>query len=133
MGTQLANVKKVTALDRQGPLRSTHPIVNEALGHSKREGAMNLDKPKHLLTPDELDQVVNNLAGAKRYGDPRKVWVEDGHVFVEGHDGGIVSLTPAVAIKMGRMLSEAGAASLINNVMDDSAQKISITEFDPPG
>ena len=93
---------------------------------------MDLDKPRNLLTSDELDQVVSDLASAKEYGDPRNVWVEDGHVFVEGHDGKIVSLTPAVAIKMGRMLSEAGAASLINTVMDESAKKISPTEFDPP-
>ncbi|MES3099274.1 hypothetical protein [Sphingomonas faeni] len=84
---------------------------------------MDLDKPRNLLNANEIDQVISNLAGAKRYGDPRQVWVEDGHVFVEGHDGEIVSMTPAVAIKMGRMLGEAGAASLINNVMDESAKK----------
>lgn len=84
---------------------------------------MDLDKPKNLLTSDEIGQVTNHLAVAKDYGDPRQVWVEDGHVFVEGHDGEIVSMTPAVAIKMGRILGEAGAASLINHVMDESAQK----------
>ncbi len=84
---------------------------------------MDLDKPRNLLNANEIDQVISNLADAKRYGDPRQVWVEDGHVFVEGHDGEIVSMTPAVAIKMGRMLGEAGAASLINNVMDESAKK----------
>ncbi|MBC3941938.1 hypothetical protein [Sphingomonas albertensis] len=84
---------------------------------------MDLDKPKNLLNADEIDQVINHLAGAKKYGDPRQVWVEDGHVFVEGHDGEIVSMTPAVAIKMGRLLGEAGAASLINNVMDERADK----------
>ncbi len=31
-------------------------------------------------------------------------------------------MTPAVAIKMGWMLGEAGAASLVNNVMDESAK-----------
>jgi hypothetical protein len=84
---------------------------------------MNLDRPRNLLSSDEIDQVTNNLAGAKKYGDPRQVWVEDGHVFIEGHDGEIIAMTPAVAIKMGRMLGEAGAASLINNVMDESAKK----------
>ncbi|MEG8015290.1 hypothetical protein [Sphingomonas sp. 22R3R2A-7] len=84
---------------------------------------MDLDKPKSLLNSEEIDQVANHLASAKEYGDPRQVWVEDGHVFVEGHDGEIVSMAPAVAIKMGRMLGEAGAASLINNVMDESAKK----------
>lgn len=84
---------------------------------------MDLDKPRNLLNSDEIDQVICHLASAVKYGDPRQVWVEDGHVFVEGHDGEIVSMTPAVAIKMGRMLGEAGAASLINNVMDESARK----------
>lgn len=84
---------------------------------------MDLDKPITLPNAYEIDQVISNLAHAKQYGDPRQVWVEDGHVFVEGHDGEIVSMTPAVAIKMGRMLGEAGAASLINNVMDESAKK----------
>ncbi|WP_156348298.1 MULTISPECIES: hypothetical protein [unclassified Sphingomonas] len=84
---------------------------------------MDLDKPRNLLNSDELHQVMNHLASAKKYGDPRQVWVEDGHVFVEGHDGEIVSMTPAVAIKMGRMLGEAGAASLINSVMDESTDR----------
>ena len=84
---------------------------------------MDLNKPKYLLNSDEIDQVITHLAGAKKYGDPRQVWVEDGHVFVEGYDGEIVSMTPTVAIKMGRMLGEAGAASLINQVMDENAQK----------
>ena len=82
---------------------------------------MNLDKPKHLLTSSERGTVAANLAGSKEYGDPRQVWVEDGHVFLEGHDGEVVSMSPAVAIKMGKLLGEAGAASLINRVMADSA------------
>ena len=84
---------------------------------------MGLDKPTNLLNSDEIDLIVSHLASAKKYGDPRQVWVEDGHVFVEGHDGEIVSMTPAVAIKMGRMLGEAGAASLINKVIDENARK----------
>ena len=83
---------------------------------------MDLNKPKKLFTAEEINRHINDLANAKEYGDPRQVWVEDGHVFVEGHDGEIVSMTPAVAIKMGRMLGEAGAASLINQVMDESAK-----------
>lgn len=83
---------------------------------------MDLDKPTNLLNSDEIDQINSHLDSAKKYGDPRQVWVEDGHVFVEGHDGEIVSMTPAVAIKMGRMLGEAGAASLINQVMDMNAK-----------
>ncbi len=81
---------------------------------------MNLDKPMKSLTPAEQEQAVRNLAQSIHYGDPRKVWVEDGHVFVEGHDGVIVSMAPAVAIKMGRLLGEAGAASLINKVMQEA-------------
>ena len=92
---------------------------------------MDLDKPKNLLNSDEIAQVINDLAGAKDYGEPRQVWVEDGHVFVEGHDGEIVSMTPAVAIKMGRILGEAGAASLINQVMDESATKRVWADTDP--
>ncbi len=96
-------------------------IFNVQLDESRM--AMDLDKPGNLLNSAESNQVIKNLASAKDYGDPRQVWVEDGHVFVEGHDGKIVSMTPAVAIKMGRILGEAGAASLINQVMEDSAKK----------
>jgi hypothetical protein len=81
---------------------------------------MNLDKPMKALTIAEQQEAAENLARAIKYGEPRKVWVEDGHVFIEGHDGVIVSMLPAVAIKMGRLLGEAGAASLINQVMQDS-------------
>ncbi len=55
------------------------------------------------------------------YDHPRRVWVEDGHVFVEAHDGGTLTMTPDVAIAMGRLLGEAGAESLINKVMEDHA------------
>ncbi|MGY2733869.1 hypothetical protein [Sphingomonas sp. UYP23] len=58
------------------------------------------------------------------YGLPRKVWVEDGHVLVEGYDGKIVSMTPEVAIDLGRTISEAGTESLINKVMDRAATAI---------
>ncbi len=81
---------------------------------------MNLDKPKNLLTDAERQQVLQNLERSTHYGEPRKVWVEDGHVFVESYDGTTVSMSPAVAIKLGRLLGEAGAASLINQVMYDA-------------
>lgn len=81
---------------------------------------MSLDKPKKFLTDAERRQAAENLARSIHYGEPRKVWVEDGHVFVEGYDGTTVSMLPAVAIKLGRLLGEAGAASLINQVMHDS-------------
>uniref|UniRef100_UPI0035CAD734 hypothetical protein n=1 Tax=uncultured Sphingomonas sp. TaxID=158754 RepID=UPI0035CAD734 len=67
------------------------------------------------------------LAEVEPYGSPRKVWVADGHVFVEGHDGKIVSMTPEVAINLGRTISEAGAESLINRVLETSADAASQT------
>ena len=79
---------------------------------------MNLDKPYSSLTPSEQVEVAANLADAKPYGNPRRVWVEDGHVFVEGYDGEIISMTPEIAITMGRFLSNAGSDALVNNVMD---------------
>ena len=83
---------------------------------------MDLNKPHALLTPTEQSETAGQLARAKSYGKPRKVWVEDGHVFVEGHDGEIISMTPEVAIAMGRSLSTAGSDSLINRVMDDAGK-----------
>lgn len=58
------------------------------------------------------------------YRQPRRVWVDDGHVMIEGHDGTILTMTPEVAIHLGRLLSETGTESLINKVMDatDKAQ-----------
>jgi hypothetical protein len=50
----------------------------------------------------------------------KRVWVEDGHVFVEGRDDVILRMAPEVAIHLGRLLSEAGADSFINKVMDKS-------------
>ncbi len=82
---------------------------------------MDLDKPQDALTPVQQQKLIENLARAKPYGEPRKVWVEDGHVFVEGYDGETISMTPEVAIKMGRMLSEAGTDSLVNRVMNASS------------
>jgi hypothetical protein len=79
---------------------------------------MSLDKPYSSLTPSEKVEVATNLANAKAYGNPRRVWVEDGHVFVEGHDGDIITMTPEIAITMGRLLSNAGADALVNNVTD---------------
>lgn len=81
---------------------------------------MDLNKPLAALTAAEKQKIVANLDGAKQYGRPRKVWVEDGHVFLEGHDGLIVRMTPEVAIEMGRMLEQAGSDSLVNRVMDEA-------------
>ena len=55
---------------------------------------------------------AERLAKVEAYGKPRRVWVEDGHVFVEGHDGAVVSMTPEVAIELGRLIGNAGAESL---------------------
>ena len=81
---------------------------------------MDLNKPKDLLTDSENLLVDKDLRQARPYGSPKKAWVEDGHVFLEGYDGEIISMTPEVAIQMGRTLSELGTDALINNVMDDS-------------
>lgn len=58
---------------------------------------------------------------ALHYGEPRRVWVEDGHVYVEGHDGALLTMTPEVAISLGRKLEAAGTESFINKVMDGKA------------
>lgn len=59
------------------------------------------------------------MTQAVPYGSPRKVWVEDGHVFVEARDGAVVFMTPEVAIEMSRLIGNAGAESLINKVVDE--------------
>lgn len=83
---------------------------------------MDLNKPQDALTSQEQKAVAEHLARAKPYGKPRKVWVEDGNVFVEGHDGEIVSMTPEVAINLGRLLGAAGTDSLINRVIDNGSR-----------
>lgn len=66
-------------------------------------------------------------AQAEAYGKPRDVWVEDGHVFVESYDGKIVRMIPEVAIELGRIISDAGADSLVNKFMD----RIEDSDSDP--
>ena len=80
-------------------------------------------------TTEELAEHALRPEGIVEYGDPRKVWVEDGHVLVEGTDGKIVRMSPEVAIKLGRTISEAGAESLINKVMEDHADRPSELPF----
>lgn len=82
----------------------------------------------HHSSAAERKGFAERLALVEAYGKPRKVWVEDGHVFVEGHDGVIVSMTPEVAIELGRLIGNAGADSLVNKVMDQDA----IRELDTP-
>lgn len=72
-------------------------------------------------SPAERLRIASRLAKVEPYGKPRQVWVDDGHVFVEGHDGTVVSMTPEVAIELGRLISNAGADSLVNKVMDKGA------------
>jgi hypothetical protein len=55
------------------------------------------------------------------YDTPRRVWVDDGHVYIEGHDGALLVMTPEVAIALGRKLENAGTESFINKVMDGDA------------
>lgn len=61
------------------------------------------------------------MVKATPYLKPRRIWVDDGHVFAEDHDGGVISMTPEVAIELSRLLGQAGTESLINKVMDKSA------------
>ena len=55
------------------------------------------------------------------YERPKRVWVEDGHVLVEGHDGATLIMTPEVALELSRLLGTAGGDSLINKVMQPGA------------
>lgn len=82
-----------------------------------------MTRPSNFLprTPSEILHHAKHGDRIEPYGSPRKVWVEDGHVLVEGYDGKIVSMTPEVAIDLGRTISEAGTESLINRVMDKPA------------
>ena len=72
----------------------------------------------NLPSDAERARISERLSEAETYGKPRNVWVEDGHVFVEGHNGEVISMTPEVAIEMGRLLGNAGADSLMNKIMD---------------
>jgi hypothetical protein len=74
----------------------------------------------HPPSPTQRRQTAERLARVQAYGKPRRVWVDDGHVFVEEHDGTVVSMTPEVAIEFGRSIARAGADSLANQVMDRS-------------
>lgn len=73
------------------------------------------------IVPTDAERAAQaeRLRQVEPYGKPRAVWVDDGHVFVEGHDGVIVSMTPEVAIELARLIGNAGADSLVNKVMDE--------------
>ncbi len=81
-----------------------------------------MTRPAGFLPRTQVEKAEHAQRGDRiePYGSPRKVWVEDGHVLVEGYDGKIVSMTPEVAIDLGRTISEAGTESLINKVMEKS-------------
>ena len=76
-----------------------------------------MTSPPHT-SPSERQGIAERLNKVEAYGLPRHVWVDDGHVFVEAYNGIVVSMTPEVAIEMGRLLGNAGADSLVNEVMD---------------
>lgn len=69
-------------------------------------------------TAEERVAQAERLAQAVPYGKPRKVWVDDGHVFLEGYDGVIYSMTPEVAIEVSRHIGHAGADALVHKMMD---------------
>lgn len=71
------------------------------------------------LTSAERHTFAERLSRVEPYGRPRRVWVDDGHVFVEGHNGTVVSMIPEVAIELGRLLGNAGSESLVNKIMDN--------------
>jgi hypothetical protein len=83
-------------------------------------------------TPEERQAQKANLTNAEPYGPPRKVWVEDGHVFIEGHDGKTLSMTPEVAIELSRTLGEAGSESLVNKIMEQSLIETPTENMQPP-
>jgi hypothetical protein len=77
-------------------------------------------------TGKDRTQIAARLEQVEAYGKPRRVWVEDGHVFVEGHDGTVVSMTPEVAIELGRLIANAGADSLVNKVQEQSETRVGV-------
>lgn len=84
--------------------------------------------PSAHPSPTERLEIAERLRHVQAYGKPRRIWVDDGHVFVEGHDGTVVSMTPDVAIELGRLIGNAGVDSLMNQVMD----RAGITEIGTP-
>jgi len=72
-------------------------------------------------SPADRARIADHVAQTEAYVGPPRVWVEDGHVFVQAHDGSVVNMTPEIAIELGRMISNAGADSLVNKVRDDVA------------
>ena len=84
-------------------------------------------------SPGERQQIAERLDKIEAYGKPRRVWVDDGHVFVESYAGAIVSMTPEVAIEMARLVGNAGADSLVNKIMDQRDAQEAIESGEPAG
>ncbi|MEG3179584.1 hypothetical protein [Sphingomonas sp. LT1P40] len=70
------------------------------------------------LSTAERQDTAERLNEVETYGKPRRVRVDDGHVFLESYNGTVVSMTPEVAIELGRLISDAGAESLVNKITD---------------
>ena len=76
-----------------------------------------------LPTSREVKKRAQRLAQVKPYGRPRKVWVDDGHVFFEAYDGQVFSMTPEVAIDVSRVVGQAGTDALVNKILEAAAQR----------
>jgi hypothetical protein len=55
--------------------------------------------------------------------DSKRVWVDDGHVFLEDINGITFTMIPEVALRISRSLGSAGGDSLINKIMDEREAK----------
>ena len=56
------------------------------------------------------------MAEPTRYESPNRVWVADGHVLLESHNGDTIIMTPEVALELSRILGAAGSDALVNKV-----------------
>lgn len=92
-----------------------------------------MTKPVDYAPASQTERAAqaDRLSRVQGYGKPRKVWVDDGHVFVEGYDGTVVSMTPEVALELSRLIGEAGAESLINQGIDQAADRSAAMRSSP--
>jgi hypothetical protein len=77
------------------------------------------------LTQVERADIAERLNMAERYGWPRRVWVDDGHVFLENSERSLHRMTPEVALQLGSLLTAAGGHSMVNKLLD----RDSVAEF----
>jgi hypothetical protein len=82
---------------------------------------------QHPISPQQRSDIADRLEHSERYNTPKRIWADDGHVFVETHEGKVLSMTPEVAIDLGRRISEAGAHSMVSHSLD----RDSVREFGP--